>query len=44
MNDVFNEADYYSNGGSTYGHVTYDRSVVWNGVYNHFRRAVVSAP
>ena len=44
LNDVFNEADYYSNGGSTFGHVTYDQSVVWNGVYNHFRRAVVSAP
>jgi hypothetical protein len=44
LNDVFNEADYYSAGGPTYGHITYARTVVWNGVYNHFRRAVVSAP
>ena len=44
LNDVFNEADIYSGGGATFGHRTYDYSVVWNGVYNHFRRAVVSAP
>ena len=44
LNDVFNEADYYGGGGSTFGHATYDWPVVWNGVYNHFRRAVVSAP
>jgi hypothetical protein len=42
LNDVFDEADY--GGGHTLGHTTYDRAVVWNGVYNHFRRAVVSAP
>lgn len=44
INDVYNEADTYSNGGQTYGHKTYGQYVVWNGVYNHFRRAVVSPP
>ena len=44
LNDVFDEHDYYALGGATFGHTTYDRAVVWNGVYNHFRRAVVSAP
>jgi hypothetical protein len=44
LNDVFNEADYYSDGGQTFGRTTYDRAVVWHGVYSHFRRAVVSAP
>ena len=44
INDVYNEADNYSGGGNTYGHTTYSQSVIWNGVYNHFRRAVVSAP
>ena len=43
LNDVFDEAGYYG-GGNTFGHSTYDRAIVWNGVYNHFRRAVVSAP
>lgn len=42
LNDPFNEGD--TGGGTTFGHTTYDRAVVWNGVYNHFRRAVVSAP
>jgi len=41
VNDVFNEADYYSGGGSTYGHKTYSFDVIWHGVYNHFRRSVV---
>lgn len=43
LNDVFDEAAWYG-GGNTYGHTTYDRALVWNGVYNHFRRALVSAP
>lgn len=42
LNDVYDEAGV--GGGPTYGHTTYDRAVIWNGVYNHFRRAVVSAP
>ena len=42
LNDVYDERD--SGGGPTFGHTVYDRAVVWNGVYNHFRRAVVSAP
>ena len=42
LNDVFDESD--TGGGFTFGHITYDRATVWNGVYNHFRRAVVSAP
>lgn len=44
INDVYNEADYYVNGGSTYGHKTYPQSVIWDGVNRHFRRAVVAAP
>lgn len=44
LNDVFDESAYYPGGGPTLGHRTYDRAIVWNGVYNHFRRAVVSAP
>lgn len=44
LNDVYNEADWYADGGYTFGHTSYDRSVIWNGVYSHFRRAVVSAP
>ncbi len=42
LNDPYDEARV--GGGPTFGHTTYDRAVVWNGVYNHFRRAVVSAP
>lgn len=42
LNDVFDESA--SGGGATYGHITYNKSIVWNGVYNHFRRAVVCAP
>ena len=42
LNDVYDESD--TGGGFTFGHVTYDKATVWNGVYNHFRRAVVSAP
>lgn len=44
INDVYSEAYYRSGGGNTYGHKTYSQAVVWHGVYNHFRRAVVSAP
>lgn len=44
LNDVYSEVYYRSGGGDTFGHKTYSQAVVWNGVYNHFRRAVVSAP
>jgi len=32
INDPFNEADYYTSGGSTYGHHTYHRGTIWAGV------------
>ena len=44
INDPYNEADYYSYGGQTFGHMTYSQKVIWSGVVNHFRKAVVSAP
>jgi hypothetical protein len=43
LNDVYNEASYRSGGGSTGGHVTYNRNTVWAGVYAHAQRAVVAA-
>ncbi len=41
INDPYNEGSWASGGGATFGHVTYGHQVIWNGVYNHFRRAVV---
>ncbi len=42
INDPYNEASWRSGGGSTFGHRTYGNGIIWNGVANHFRRAVIS--
>jgi hypothetical protein len=41
IDDPYNEASWQPGGGSTFGHKTYSHDVIWNGVYNHFRQAVV---
>jgi peptidoglycan/xylan/chitin deacetylase (PgdA/CDA1 family) len=44
VNDVYDERDYHSGGGATFGHRWYPARVVWDGVWRHFRRALVTAP
>ncbi|HDP69755.1 MAG TPA: hypothetical protein ENN38_02975 [Actinobacteria bacterium] len=41
INDPYNEAYWRSGGGQTYGHKAYPRAQVWNGIYLHFRKAVI---
>lgn len=44
LNDVYQEANWRTDGGSTLGHRLYPSSVVIGGVVSHPQRAVVSAP
>jgi len=41
LNDVYNERDYYTDGGSTYGHTTYPRGQVGNGIVTSLRPDLV---
>ncbi len=41
VNDPYDESAWHAGGGNTFGHTTYSHDVIWNGVYNHFLRAVI---
>ena len=41
FNDPFNEADYYSSGGATYGHHKYPRVTVWYGLDETVSNAMI---
>jgi Peptidase_C39 like family len=41
INDPYRESGWRAGGGNTFGHTTYSHDVIWNGVYNHFLRAVI---
>jgi hypothetical protein len=42
-NDVYNEADYYTYGGNTFGHQIYDAAQFYHVVERHWRHAIIGA-